>query len=352
MSSSSSYLLKNYIEENRCNLQPPVCNKMIHNEGPLKVMIVGGPNLRKDYHLNQGEEIFYQIEGDMCLKVMEQGEPKDVVIKQGEVFILPGGVPHSPQRFANTVGIVIERERDPAAEYDGLRYYVDDTNKEILWQRFFHCKDLGKELVPLIKSFFDSEEFKTRVPTADSVMEAPWEDNTKSLLREPYPLASRFVELVPGGKPIKLSSDSKDYVAEVCGNGSMIPATPIDTEVWIWQIAGESTVNGTENLKEGRCCLFPKGVKSWVFGDLSHNNNASVSSPRLGGGGGLHDPTSADVSSGALGVGSSSADDQQQSHHKTSSSLLDDQQQNSSTTTNTETKSKPQNIALIVYCCA
>lgn len=268
MSTSPSvpYTFTTVINDNRCNLQPPVCNKMLHNEGPLKVMIVGGPNVRKDYHINEGEEIFYQIEGDMVLKVMEQGEPRDVTIKQGEVFVLPGGVPHSPQRFENTVGVVIERGRDQDREYDGLRYYVDETNTEILWQRYFHCQDLGKELVPLIKSFFDSEECKTRAPTDSSVMEKPFEDNVRAMLRPPYPLATRFPELVQGSKPIKLG-DSKDFVAEVCGNGSMTPAMPIETEVWIWQMVGQSSIDGGAiSLKEGECVLLPKGLKEWTLG--------------------------------------------------------------------------------------
>ena len=276
----TTYNFKSIIEENRPQLQPPVCNKMLHNDGPLKVMIVGGPNIRKDYHINEGEEIFYMIEGDMCLKVMEQGEPKDVPIKQGEVFVLPGGVPHSPQRFENTVGLVIERARDQEKEFDGLRYYVDDSNNEILWQRYFHCQDLGKELVPLIKEFFASEEFKSRVPTSSSIMESPFPDNTTAMLRAPYSLAPRFEELVPGGKQIKLG-DSKDFVAEVCGNGSMTPAMPIETEVWIWQLVGESNVDG-KTLKQGECCLFPKGMQDWNFGDIF----GSASSPRLTAGSG------------------------------------------------------------------
>ena len=155
--------LFDYINVHKEDLKPPVCNKMIHNDGKLRVMIIGGPNLRKDYHMNMGEEIFYQIKGDMCLKVMENNEPRDVIIREGEFFILPGKIPHSPQRFENTMGLVIERMR-PEGELDGLRYFTDDTNKEVLWQRFFHVTDLGQQLVPLIEDFFASEEFKTRVP--------------------------------------------------------------------------------------------------------------------------------------------------------------------------------------------
>ncbi|OWK10635.1 HAAO [Cervus elaphus hippelaphus] len=65
-------------------------------------------------------QVFYQLEGDMLLRVLERGKHRDMVIRQGEIFLLPAGVPHSPQRFANTVGLVIERKR-LKTELDGLR---------------------------------------------------------------------------------------------------------------------------------------------------------------------------------------------------------------------------------------
>src|SRR5688500_6541998 len=69
------------------------------------VMVVGGPNARKDYHVDDSEEFFYQVEGDITLKIVEDGEFRDVHIRQGDVFLLPPGIPHSPQRPANTVGL-------------------------------------------------------------------------------------------------------------------------------------------------------------------------------------------------------------------------------------------------------
>ena len=196
----------NYIQENKSLLSPPVCNKMIHNDGKLRVMIVGGPNQRKDYHLNMGEEIFYQIKGDMCLKIVEQGKPKDVVIKEGEIFVLPGMIPHSPQRFEDTVGLVIERLR-PDNELDGLRYFVDDTNQQVLWQRFFHVHDLGKQLKPLIEEYFASEEYKTRVPSKDMPSSA-WEPDTVKTVQAPYPLESKFASVADQGAALKLFTTS------------------------------------------------------------------------------------------------------------------------------------------------
>ena len=112
--------VEKWIAENEKFFLPPVCNKMMHNT-QLKVFYVGGPNQRKDYHLEEGEELFYMRRGDMCLKILQNGKFKDVHIKEGQVFLLPGRIPHSPQRNENTVGLVIERER-LKIETDGLRY--------------------------------------------------------------------------------------------------------------------------------------------------------------------------------------------------------------------------------------
>ncbi|CAG2120772.1 unnamed protein product, partial [Medioppia subpectinata] len=101
---SKSINMKTWIEENKDYFLPPICNKLMHNS-QLKVFFVGGPNQRKDYHIEEGEELFYMIKGDMCLKVIEKGEPKDVIIKEGHVFLLGAKIPHSPQRFADTIGL-------------------------------------------------------------------------------------------------------------------------------------------------------------------------------------------------------------------------------------------------------
>ncbi|RWS31212.1 3-hydroxyanthranilate 3:4-dioxygenase-like isoform X2 [Leptotrombidium deliense] len=164
-----------WIECNKQDLQPPVCNKMLHND-QLKAFIVGGPNIRKDYHLNEGEEI------------VEKGVRKDVHIKEGQVFLLPGRIPHSPQRYADTFGLVIEREREKH-EMDALRYYVDDTSQEILFERWFHCEDLGTQLAPIIREFFNSEEFKSGKPKGDSVNPTPpWSPNDEITVQNAFSL--------------------------------------------------------------------------------------------------------------------------------------------------------------------
>src|SRR5262249_32821427 len=133
-------------------------NKMVWN-GDFMVMVVGGPNQRGDYHVNPGEEFFYQVEGDIVLRVMEDGQPRDIPIRQGEVFLLPAGIPHSPQRPANTVGLVIEHNR-PAAANDHMRWYCKRCGT-LLHDAEFHLVDLGKQLKPIIEEFNGNEGLRT-----------------------------------------------------------------------------------------------------------------------------------------------------------------------------------------------
>ena len=150
---------KNWIDENRHLLKPPVGNKVVYEDTELIIMVVGGPNTRKDYHIDEGEEFFYQLEGNIILRIMENGKPKDVVINEGEIFLLPPKVPHSPQRFANTVGLVVERKRFKG-ELDGFRWYCDECHT-LLYEDFFQLRDIVKQLPPIFDGFWANEEART-----------------------------------------------------------------------------------------------------------------------------------------------------------------------------------------------
>ena len=147
-----------WVEENRHLLKPPVGNACIWNSNFL-VMVVGGPNQRSDYHVNPGEELFYQVEGDIVLKVIEDGQPRDVPIRQGEIFLLPAKVPHSPQRPANTVGLVVEQPK-AFQEAQHLRWYCRRCNNA-LYDAEFQPVDLGKQIKEIIERFKASEELRT-----------------------------------------------------------------------------------------------------------------------------------------------------------------------------------------------
>ena len=151
--------LKRWVDEHRDLLKPPVGNKMIWQDAEFLVMAVGGPNQRKDFHVEDGEEFFYQVEGDIVVRVIEDGKIREIPIKEGEMFLLPAGIPHSPQRPANTVGLVIERKR-AEAEQDHLRWFCDKCG-EMLHDASFQLVDLGKQLKPLIESFYADEKLRT-----------------------------------------------------------------------------------------------------------------------------------------------------------------------------------------------
>lgn len=161
---------QNWIDEHRHLLVPPVCNKLVFEDAEFIIMVVGGPNSRKDYHYDEGEEFFHQIEGDMVLKIIEEGRSRDIRIKQGDIFLLPPRIPHSPQRFENTVGLVIERKR-LADEKDGLLWYCDQCT-HLLYEEYFTLKNIETDLPPVFDRFYSSVENRT-CSRCGSVMESP-----------------------------------------------------------------------------------------------------------------------------------------------------------------------------------
>lgn len=142
-----------WINEHRHLLKPPVGNQEVWKDRDFMVTVVGGPNSRQDFHINQGEEFFYQLEGEMNLRhIDEHGKVVNFPIKAGEIFLLPGNVPHSPQRPAGSVGVVIERRRDPG-EKDGFLWVCKSCGKE-LYRESVAVTDLVKDLPPVFDRFY------------------------------------------------------------------------------------------------------------------------------------------------------------------------------------------------------
>jgi 3-hydroxyanthranilate 3,4-dioxygenase len=154
-----AFNLQKWIDANRALLRPPVGNKRVFQDGDFIIMIVGGPNARKDYHVDPGQEFFYQLEGDMVLKTMQDGRAVDVPIRAGEVLLIPPSLPHSPQRPANTVGVVIERARRKD-ELDGFQWYCERCGHR-LYEEFFELTDIEKQFPPLFERFFASRAKRT-----------------------------------------------------------------------------------------------------------------------------------------------------------------------------------------------
>jgi len=150
---------KKWINENRDLLKPPVCNKVVYENTEFIIMVVGGPNIRKDYHVDEGEEFFYQLEGNMTLRIMENNKPRDININEGEIFLLSAKIPHSPQRFKNTIGLVVERKRTKR-ELDGFQWYCDSCNT-LLYEKFFPLTNIEKDLPPVFDTFWENIESRT-----------------------------------------------------------------------------------------------------------------------------------------------------------------------------------------------
>lgn len=161
MSISKPFNLQKWIDENRHLLKPPVGNKQVYVENEdFIVMIVGGPNGRKDYHWEEGEELFYQLEGDVQVKIIhDDGTPETIDIREGEMFLLPARVPHSPQRPANTVGLVLERRRRPG-EVDKLMWFCEGCNAKV-HEAGFALKDIGTQIKAAIEAFAADEAART-----------------------------------------------------------------------------------------------------------------------------------------------------------------------------------------------
>ncbi|KAI8967693.1 RmlC-like cupin domain-containing protein [Mycotypha africana] len=200
-----------WLEEHSEKLQPPVNNYLLYKGNDTIIMVVGGPNKRTDYHINETEvlmpfnppahihtytgihikqtswdsntkitnlckfkqEWFYQLKGDLLIKVVEDGEFKDIVVKEGSMFLLPrftlpyaytynlAKVPHNPIRYKDTIGLVVERVRLPH-HIDKLRWYCEkDDCHEIVYEESFHCVDLGTQLKPIIEKFHNDDQLRT-----------------------------------------------------------------------------------------------------------------------------------------------------------------------------------------------
>ena len=161
---------KKWIDDNRHLLKPPVGNQVVYEDTEFIIMVVGGPNARKDFHYNEGEEFFHQIEGDMTLPIIEDGKVRNVEIKEGEIFLLPPQVPHSPQRGPNTVGLVIERQRKED-ELDACMWFCENCNNE-LHKATFPLEDIVSQLSKLLEEFYSNEELRT-CEKCGTIMEEP-----------------------------------------------------------------------------------------------------------------------------------------------------------------------------------
>lgn len=162
--------LQRWIDQHRDELRPPVGNKLLFQDGGFIIMAVGGPNARKDFHHDPYEEFFLQLQGDIVLRTIQDGRRQDVPIREGEVFLLPAEVPHSPQRPAGTVGLVVERRREPH-EMDGFSWYCEHCGHRLYLERV-SVSDIETQLPRIFAGFYANLRHRT-CAVCGTVLQAP-----------------------------------------------------------------------------------------------------------------------------------------------------------------------------------
>lgn len=149
-----AFNFRGWIAENQHLLQPPVGNRRVFEHADMTVQVVGGPNRRTDYHDDPVEEFFYQLKGDMTLRIMDEGRPKDIPIREGDVFLLPPHTRHSPQRPAGSIGLVIERKRR-MGEIDAFEWYCAQCHTRV-HRREVDLQSLVRDLPPVFEEYYGS----------------------------------------------------------------------------------------------------------------------------------------------------------------------------------------------------
>ena len=161
MSVPPPFNLHRWIEENRDSLKPPVGNKNLYRDAEdYIVMVVAGPNARKDYHYNETEELFYQLEGNIEIHIQEDGLKKTMRLGPGDMYLHPASVPHSPVRHPGSIGLVIERKRAQLGAKDGLLWFCENCNHK-LYEAYFILEDIEKDFLKHFEHFYNSEKLRT-----------------------------------------------------------------------------------------------------------------------------------------------------------------------------------------------
>ena len=152
----AAFNFRKWIDAHAHLLEPPVGNQLVFREAEdLIVQVVGGPNARTDYHDDPYEEFFYQLRGDMVLKVLEEGRPRDVPVREGEILLLPARLRHSPQRSAGSVGLVVEKIR-PRDVDDGFEWYCPKC-WALVHRVEVNVQNIVRDLPPLFDAFYSGK---------------------------------------------------------------------------------------------------------------------------------------------------------------------------------------------------
>ncbi len=167
----SAFNFQKWIDDHRELLKPPVGNKVVFKDSTFIVMVVGGPNERTDFHINESDEFFYQIEGEMNLRTInEKGQFEDIPIKAGEIYMLRRGTPHSPQRMADSIGLVVEKTRQEG-EIDKLQWYCKKCCHK-LYEESFHLTNIETQFGAVFDRYYNSNHKKC--PTCNTITDRIW----------------------------------------------------------------------------------------------------------------------------------------------------------------------------------
>lgn len=168
----TAFNLEGWIEDNKSAFSGPVANKEVFPRSEFIFQIIRGPNARSDFHVDPGDEIFYQLHGTIRVDVMDNGRRKQNVLNQGDVLLVPAGVPHSPLRPAGSWGLVVERKRRPD-ELDGILWFCQRCDTK-LYEHRFACQNIETEIRAAIDDFFASDHYRT-CTSCGSVLPIPGE---------------------------------------------------------------------------------------------------------------------------------------------------------------------------------
>ncbi len=161
MAIKGPFNLNKWLDENRDLLKPPVGNKNLYvKSGDYIVMIVAGPNARKDYHYNETEELFFQLEGNIEVHIQEDGEKRTMKLGPGDMYLHPSKVPHSPVRHEGSIGLVIERKRKDLPADDGLLWFCDHCNHK-LHEVYFKLNNIEVDFLKHFQDFYNNDKLLT-----------------------------------------------------------------------------------------------------------------------------------------------------------------------------------------------
>ena len=155
------FSFQRWIDEHRDQLRPPVANKQVFRQADMIIMVVGGGNERNDFHDDPREEFFHQLKGDMILWIWpgDGVEPYPMPIREGEIYLLPARVPHSPMRPKDTIGLVIEQKR-PEGSLDRLRWYCESCHEQV-HEASFTLQNIATDLKRIMEEFWTDDALRT-----------------------------------------------------------------------------------------------------------------------------------------------------------------------------------------------